>query len=389
MIEESALLNDLLFQDCLEPIPNVPRLCGSYGHNPKELNGMISFLTTAYFRNSEFDRVMKMTDNMALGTGEFSIGASFELGCAMGRGESRSSILAKKQTLSPLFFATNYESKWVGGTDNCLVDVQKLLDLRTLTHCELKGDGKSEYMISVDVARSAKTSNNQTSICVGKIRRDRKNLVKKVEIVNIFNLPNGLNFTGQAIEVKRIRERFNTFGNTLVIVDANGIGGGLVDELGHIHIDPLDGKEYPAWGTVNTDEEPDEAEFVECIYSLKAQGINSDVIVNFINVVEGKKVELLTKIDQNDFNGDGNYLDNPSISHIQTDLLIEEVANLSLETLSGGKLSVKQNTKALDKDRYSSLSYLLFVIFKHYNKPLEERDTDFSKLMVFKQPKYR
>ena len=128
---------------------------------------------------------------------------------------------------------------------------------------------------------------------------------------------------------------------------------------------------------------------MECIYSLKAQGINSDVIVNFINVVEGKKVELLTKIDQNDFKGDGNYLDNPSISHIQTDLLIEEVANLSLETLSGGKLSVKQNTKALDKDRYSSLSYLLFVIFKHYNKPLEERDTDFSKLMVFKQPKYR
>ena len=111
----------------------------------------------------------------------------------------------------------------MGGTDNCLVDVQKLLDLRTLTHSELKGDGKSEYMISVDVARSAKTSNNQTSICVGKIRRDRKNLVKKVEIVNIFNLPNGLNFTGQAIEVKRIRERFNTFGNTLVIVDGNGL----------------------------------------------------------------------------------------------------------------------------------------------------------------------
>ena len=307
----------------------------------------------------------------------------------MGRGESRSQILAKKETLSPLFFATNYESKWVGGTDNCLIDINKLLELRTLTHSELKGDGKSEYMISVDVARSSKTSNNQTSISIGKIRRDRKNLVKKVEIVNLINLPNGLNFTGQAIEIKRIRERFNTFGNTLVVVDQNGLGAGLVDELGHIHIDPLDGKEYPAWSTVNTDEEPDEPEFVECIYGLKAQGINSEIIVNFINAFEGKKVELLTKIDQNDFKGEGNYLDNPSIAHIQTDLFIEEVANLQLETLSGGKLSVKQNTKALDKDRYSSVAYLLYVIFKHYNKPIEERKVDYTQMLVFRQPKYR
>ena len=70
---------------------------------------MIHFLTTAYFRNSEYDRVVKMTDNMAELTGDFTIGASWELGCAMGRGESRAQILAKKENLSPLFFATNYE----------------------------------------------------------------------------------------------------------------------------------------------------------------------------------------------------------------------------------------------------------------------------------------
>lgn len=73
------------------------------------------------------------------------------------------------------------------------------------------------------MARSTKSSNNQTSVIVGKIRRDRKGLVKKVEIVNIFNLANGMNFTGQAIEIKRLRDRFNHHGTTKVVVDGNGL----------------------------------------------------------------------------------------------------------------------------------------------------------------------
>lgn len=386
MIEESALLNDFLFQDALEPIANVPRVAGSHGHNHYELNGQIHFLTTAYFRNTEYDRCLKMTNNMAELTGDFSIGASWELGCEMGRGESRAQILAKKETLSPLFFATNYQSKWVGGTDNCLIDVNKLLELRTLEHAEIKGDGKSEYYLAVDVARSSKTSNNQSSISIGKVKRDKRNMVKEVHVVNLVNLPNGLNFHAQAIEVKRLKHLFNA---RMVIVDSNGIGAGLCDELMKEHIDPITNIEYPAYNTINTDDEPDTLEYEDCLFALKAQGINSDVVVNFINVFEGGKVKLLTKIDQNQFDGSGNYLTNDKVSHIQTDLFIEEVANLQLETLNGGKLSVKQNTKVIDKDRYSSMAYLLYYIFKFENKPIEEKKFDVSSILAFKQPIYR
>ena len=220
MIEESALLNDFLFQDALEPIANVPRLCGDYGHNPQELNGMIHFLTTAYFKNSEYDRCLRMTNNMADLTGDFSIGASWELGCEMGRGESRAQILAKKETLSSTFFKTNYCSEWIGSSDNCLLDITYMLEARTLEVAELKGSPGAEYYVAMDVARSQKTNNNQSSITVLKVRRDRKNMVKKLQLVNLFNLPSGLNFTAQAIELKRIKELFKA---RMVIIDANGL----------------------------------------------------------------------------------------------------------------------------------------------------------------------
>lgn len=387
MCEEAALLNDELFNDVLAPIANVPRRAGTYGQNPEEMNGQIHFLTTAYFKGSEYDRCLKMMNNMADLTGDVSIGAGWELACNLGRGESRAQILNKKENLSPLFFATNYESKWVGSSDNCLLDIQKLFPLRTLEHVELKGDGKSEYYIGCDVARSNKTNNNQTSICVAKVKRNKKNLVSKIQLVNLINLPSGLNFTAQAIELKRLKYLFNA---RIVVLDSNGIGQGLLEECLKEHIDPINRKEYPAWNTVNTEDEPDTLDFDQCLFGLKAQGINHDIILNFISLFDGtNKVELLTKIDQNQYDSSGSYLDNASLAHIQTDLWIEEIANLQLETLNGGKLGVKQSTKAIDKDRYSATAYCLYYIMKHENKAQEERQVDLTQLLQFKAPVYR
>lgn len=387
MCEEAALLNDELFNDVLSPIANVPRKCSSQGHNPLELNGQIHFLTTSYFKGSEYERCLKMANNMADLTGDISIGASWELAVNCGRGESRSQILNKKENLSKLFFATNYESIWVGGADNCLIDIQKVIPLRTLEHAELKGDGKSEYYIGCDVARSNKTNNNQTSICVAKVKRNKRNLISKIQFVNLINLPPGLNFTSQAIELKRLKYLFNAH---RVIIDSNGIGQGLLEECLKEHIDPLTRQEYPAWNTINTEDEPDTMEYDQCLFGLKAQGINHDIILNFLTLFDNSNmVELLTKVDQNQFDGSGNYLDNEIISHIQTDLFIEELSNLQLETLNGGKLSVKQSTKAIDKDRFSSVSYCLWYLMKYENKTQEEISTDYTRLLQFKPPKYR
>jgi ribonucleoside-diphosphate reductase alpha chain len=116
----------------------------------------------------------------------------------------------------------NYESKWCGASTGALVPINKMFELRNLTQCELKGDGKSEYVLGVDVARSQSKSNNQTSIAVLKIKRSKgSNKIKQIQLVNLINLPNGLNFTAQAIEVKRTKMLYDA---KAVIVDGNGLG---------------------------------------------------------------------------------------------------------------------------------------------------------------------
>lgn len=375
-IEEAALLNDALFQDALEPIPNIPRrtIGKESAINPEELNGQMHFLTTAYFKNTEYERSLKMLDDMAELKGKIVLGSDWQLACEYGRGETRSQILAKKERLSPVFFQTNYESRWVGSTDNCLVDIDKLMELRILPKAELKGDGKSEYYIGVDVARSTKTSNNQTSITIGKVKRDRNDRVKNIQIINMINLPNGMNFTGQAVIIKRLRILFKA---QTVVLDGNGLGVGLIDELMKLHIDPITGYELIAYDTINTDHESDEAETDKCLFVVNAQGINTDIIVNFIAMVEGKKLQLLNAVDQNQMDhGNNDFMKNELIASMQTDYFIEEVANLQLETLNGGKLTVKRNSRSMDKDRYSSCSYMCYYIMTHENKTKNEGNYD-------------
>ncbi|MEG2250102.1 MAG: hypothetical protein RSD09_00835 [Bacilli bacterium] len=388
-IEEAALLNDELFQDALEPIPNIPRrTIGSSLINPEEMNGQMHFLTTAYFKNTEYERSLKMLDEMANLKGKIVIGADWQLACEYGRGETKSQILGKKERLSPIFFATNYESRWVGSNENCIVDVNKLLELRVLPKAELKGDKKSEYYMAVDVARSAKTSNNQTSIAIAKVKRDKRDKVKHIQLVNLINLPNGMNFTGQAIAVKRLKELFNV---RIISIDINGLGIGLLDELMKIHIDPISGKELGAYETINTDHESDEAETEKCIFGVNAQGINTDVIVNFMNMVESKKLQLLDKVDQANVDlSNQDYLMNEFLPSIQTDFFIEEVANLSLKTLNGGKLTVERNTKTMDKDRYSAVAYLLYYIKTYEDKSKqEESEIKAEDIFFFKRQKFR
>lgn len=374
-MEESALINDLVFQDALEPIPNVPRR--TIGResliNADELSGQIHFLTTAYFKNSEYERSLQMIDEMADLKGMMVLGADWQLACEYGRGETKSQILAKKEKLSPIFFATNYESRWVGSTDNCLVDIDKLMELRVLPKAELKSDGKSEYYIGVDVARSTKTSNNQTSISIGKVKRDKNDRVKYIQLVNLINLPNGMNFTGQAIIIKKLK---NTFKAKKVVLDGNGLGVGLVDELLKLHIDPITGDELIAYDTINTEHESDEAETEKCLFVVNAQGINSDIIVNFINMVESKILQLLDKVDQNKLDSsDTDFMSNGLLGSIQTEFFIEEVANLQLKTMNGGKLTVERNSKSLDKDRYSSCSYMMYYIMTYENKTKKDKET--------------
>ena len=367
-IEESALLNNELFQDALEPVTEVPRYTvGKMALvDPQELNQQIHFFTTSGFRGSdEYQRSVNMYDNMCDLKGQIVLGSNWMLPCWYGRGSNKSQILRKKSTSSPIAFAQNYEQEWVGSADGALVDINKLMNCRTLTTPMVNFNKlDEEFYLGVDVARSQKASNNQSSIAVGRVIRNKESSrIVSIEIPNIMTVSNAMNFTAQACLVKKIKKSFLA---RAVIADGNGLGAGLIDELLKESYDPVTGEYLGCWNTINTDNQPEVKDAEKCLFDMKAQHFQSKVVADFIDAVESGKLKLLEKRQDSDFTQkDKQNMELNVLPYIQTDLLFEEIANLKLKHMTNGALSVEKVVKKVDKDRFSALSYLIVYITEY------------------------
>ena len=226
VVEEACQMSASVFADCIEPICNIPRR--SIGRlaipNPLELHGQINFFTTSWYRGCvEFERNISMMNEMTELKGVFALGSDFELACSYGRGEPRSAILEKKERLNPTAFAMNYMSHWVGSVGNALIPIDKVMEIRNVTKAELKWDGKDDhtYILSVDVARSENAENNQSSIVVLKLIKNKNGKLVNVVCVNIINYPSTVNFQTLAINVMKLKALYNA---KAVVIDANGLG---------------------------------------------------------------------------------------------------------------------------------------------------------------------
>ena len=384
--EESALIDNETFLDALLPIVEVPRVCiGKYSIiDPEELNQQINFFTTAGFKGSdEYQRSIDMVKDMVNLKGKIVLGSSFWLPCWYGRGSTKSQIFQKKQDMTTVSFAQNYESKWVGAATGALVNINKLIDCRSLLDTEYEAKNGEEYYIGVDVARSESTANNQSSVSVVRVKRNEKNnKVKSIECVNEINISNTMNFTNQAIEIKRLKKRYNA---RMVIADGNGLGSGLIDQLLKNAEDPITGDDLGCWNTINTDNEPESSEAESCLFDMKAQTYQNKVVSYFIDAVDSGKLRLLRQRKETDFSqAEKDDYENKMLPFIQTDFMVEEIANLKLKTLPSGSVTVEKTVSKMNKDRFSSLSYVIFYIMEFTNNAYESvNDLDLIEQYTF------
>ena len=363
---ESALIDNHTFLDALLPIVEVPRVCvGKYSIvDPEELNQQINFFTTAGFKGSdEYQRSVDMVKDMINLNGKIVLGSSFWLPCWYGRGSTKSQIFQKKRDMTMISFAQNYESKWVGAASGALVNINKLMNCRSLTSPVLSSKNKEdEFYIGVDVARSQNTSNNQSFISVIKVNRTKdKTKIVSMDLVNLINIPNIMNFTAQACVIKKYKKLYNAKN---VIVDGNGLGAGLIDELLKESFDPITKESLGCWDTINDDNMPEVPEIAEKIlYNLKAQSAQSKIVTNFIDVVDSGKFRMLESKQQSEFTEkEYDDFDNCIAPYLQTDCLFEEIANLKLKHLSNGGVTIEKVVNKLDKDRVSATIYVLWYI---------------------------
>ena len=330
-----------------------------------------------------------MLDGMENLNGEIVLGSDWRLASWFGRGSTKSQILNKKRDMSYISFAQNYESKWVGSSDNALVDINKLMNCRTLTTPRINFNKvDEEFYLGVDVARSQKTNNNQSSIIVGRVLRQKEsNRIRSIEIPNIIHVSNTLNFTAQACAVKKTKIDYKA---KAVICDGNGIGAGLIDELLKDSYDPVTGDYLGCWDTINTTNEPESRDAEKCLFDMKAQGNQSKVITDFIDIVDSERLRLLCKKQDSDYTLKDRQ--NPELNvlpFVQTDLLFEEIANLKIKYNNNNSLSVERVVKKMDKDRFSALSYLIFYIIEYCSFVKQEAQVPRHALSLARKPSIR
>lgn len=377
-IEESNLMDNVIFEDALEPVVEVGRTtCGKMAVvNPEELNQQINFYTTPGFRGSdEYNRNLSMFHDMRDLNGKIVLGSNWMLGCWYGRGSSKSTILKKKKDMSPIAFDMNYGGNWVGSSTGALVNINRLMNCRTLTAPEISASSdEDEYYLGVDVARSQNKSNNQSSIAVGKVIRGADGKIVEIQLVNLIHVPNTFSFTTQAIMVKRVRKRYHA---RKIVVDGNGLGSGLIDELLKSQNDPLTGETYPAWDTMNTTAEPETPKAEQCLYDLKAQSCQTQILSNFINVIDSGILRFLESRNGGDDYGirTNEDLNSKVMPYVQEELFFQEVGNLKL-TQNGKNLSVEKVVNKFDKDRFSATAYLLYFIIKVVDADNRKSDVD-------------
>lgn len=275
-------------------------------------------------------------------------------------------------------FATEYLSLWQGASSESWFNFDKLQKYRKIknpeTHAKTVQGRNQFYLISVDVGRL----NDQTVACVFKVNIDSKGH-HWATLVNLYVLARQAEtktFTQQAIDIKRLIRDFNP---REVVIDTNGLGVGLADEMIKPHIDDK-GEYYPPYGFSNDENyfaiQPKEAPKI--LYGIKANGpLNSKIHGNaysritsgsvrfLIKEQEAKSALMSTKIGQR-----MSVYDRVKrlMPHEMTSKLFDEMANLRLKrTGSSTDIVLEQINARYPKDKYSSFAYGLWRI-----KELEE-----------------
>ncbi len=287
----------------------------------------------------------------------------------------------KNLKMSPSYneqtFASEYMGVWMGGSEESWYDFEKMSKYRKIKNPELhqkfRGDPNIFYLISVDVGRAAGGDASVATVHRVNIR-DNKFFSTMVNIVVLGLTDESRTFSGQAIGIKRLIEAYNP---REVVIDCNGLGLGLADEMIKNQVDEV-GNIYPAYGFFNNDEykriQPNDAPAI--LYCMKANGplnskihsnayarLNSGMVRFLITEQEARSALLATKAGAKmSYEKRIKRL----MPHELTTKLFEEMANLRLKK-TGLDIVLEQINSRFPKDKYSSFAYALWRI-----KELEE-----------------
>jgi hypothetical protein len=282
-------------------------------------------------------------------------------------------------------------SVWTGSSENSLVQLKDLEKSRVLVKSELealKVKSDVKYVLSVDVARSEKKKTATTAIAVFKLTA-RGNGTYIKHLVNIHTYKGNMHFEKQSIYVKELVSKYNA---SMVVVDGNGLGRGLIDYL-------VKEDRFPSYSVVNDSsydkyKQPNSLPLIFNVMSNTKETSASDIHNHFMATISNHDLKLLVSenvIKEESKEKDSEKLAQQLIPHVETSLFVDEVMNLTFEA-QGNKTRVKRVSSQMEKDRYSAVSYGLYYIYLEEKKNQRKKNRpkfNATGYVAVKKPKYR
>lgn len=289
----------------------------------------------------------------------------------------------QEDDFDPIAFSIEMESLFFGESANAFFSFKDMNAQRKIIqplypkpYYDMLGDSKIKYkekvngeirLLSADIATQGGSKNDATAITLLQIMPSPSGQYYR-NILYMETLDGG-HGQDQAI---RIRQLYDDLDVDYVVVDTNGVGMSIYDQLVQDQVDTTRSVTYEAWSCINDEQmaarsrNPDAP---KVIYSIKATAqLNSDNAVSMRDAMRRGRLRMLA--------GEATGLEWLSGSKMFNQLSVEdqvlfeapfkqisafinETVNLDYEIING-KIRVKEQADKR-KDRYSSVSYANYI----------------------------
>lgn len=235
---------------------------------------------------------------------------------------------------------------------------------------------KGGFIFGIDVGRFS----DQSEIAVWRYL-PQKGQVSTKYLVNLITLDQ-MHFTEQAIAIKSWYQRFLP---ERVIIDGNGLGAGLIDELVQPQVDKRTGEYLPPWGVYNDDKgyyvQFKTADTIpDVLYIAKANAtFNTEMYSNLqVQLTTGRLRFLMSqnygkaRLEQSRAQKFKNMTEDEKadwmVPYVQTDLLKDQMVNLE-EKREGINVILDRVNSKIKKDKVSAIGYGLWYIKTEIDDP--------------------
>lgn len=381
LMEECVGIDDQILREVIIPVMAIPRRAkDGTTHEEEAVNKSQIYITTAGYKNTyPYDRLIGLLVRMITQPDRCMVlGGTWRTPVAVGL-QQKTFITDQKNegTYNEASFEREYESIWSGTVEDAFFNAEIFNRNRILNQPEYEASGRSSklsyYILSVDVGRKG----CDTVVCVFKVTPQSHGEPIK-SLVNIYTM-NDTHFEDQAIKLKKLYYKYKA---RRIVIDANGLGVGLVDFMVKPQINPETSEVIPDFGVYGGTQDDAVQEYkkyktnsteLDVLYLMKANApinteahsitqsvLNSGKIKFLIDERTAKQKLLTTKVGQNmTTEARSDYLRPFSL----TTSLREEIMNLREEN-EGLNIILKQANKSIKKDKFSALEYGLYYIKK-------------------------